>query len=139
MTRSAPSMLRRRSRTAPTTSWWAARSARQRTRARPPRRYSRRLGLFFPPSEQFLQQALEVRVDRQLHAVEQHFAVTRHPDRREVLDIGELAEPVSVVFDVHPAELDAGKFFAQGKKAWAVLDAGIAPLRAQARHDDSHG
>src|SRR5690349_527977 len=121
MIRSAPSMWRRRSRTAPTTSWSAARSARPPIRALRPRPSRRRLPLFFR-SEQLLQQALEVRVDRELHAVEENFIPARHADRREVLDL-EVADFIGVVLDVDPAEFDAGEFLPQGKKAGPVVDA----------------
>ena len=47
-------------------------------------------------------------MDRQLRAVEQHLLAARDPDRREVLDL-QIADLVSVVLDVEPAELGARK------------------------------
>src|SRR4051812_8902309 len=138
MTRNARSTWRRRSRTAPTISSSAGRSARRPSRARPPRQSRRRLRLFLRPSEQLLEQPLEMRMDRQLHAVEQHFAIARHADRREILDL-EIADLVGLILDVDPAELRAGKLFRKREKARTVLPAGVAPLGAQTRDDHGHG
>src|SRR5882672_6722809 len=102
-------MSRRPSPTAPTTSS-AARSATRRTRARPPRRSSPPLLLSF--LEQRFEQALEVRMDRQLRAVEQHLIASRHADRREVVHL-EVADFLGLVLDIDPAELGGGEFLRQ--------------------------
>src|SRR5690348_3813550 len=122
-----------------TTSSSGGRSARPPTRA-PPQRPSRgRLRLFSRPSEELGEQALEVRLDRQLHAVKEHFVVPRHVDSWKVLDVGELAELIGLVLDVRPAEFDVREFLAQREKPGPILDARIAPLGAKAANDDSHG
>ena len=73
-------------------------------------------------------------------AVKQHLAVARHADGGEVLDVGEIPELIGPVLDVEPAEFDARKLLAQGKKAGTVFDARIAPLGAQAGNfDGGHG
>src|SRR4051812_22665795 len=132
-------MSRRRSQTAPITSWWAAPSARPPIRARPPPPSRRRLPLFSRPSEQLHEQPLEVRVNRQLHAVEQHLAIARDADRREVLHL-EVADLVGLVLDVDPAEMHPRKLFAEREKARPVFHAGVAPLGAKAGNfDGGHG
>ena len=70
-----------------------------------------------------------MRMDRQLHAVEQHFVAARYADGGEVLDIGEIAELVGLVLDVQPAELDPGKLLAKGEKAPKRKTAAPSPKR----------
>src|SRR2546425_8750818 len=126
-------MSRRPSPTAPITSWSAARSARPPIRAPRPRRSRRRLRLFFLPSEELLEQPLEMRMDRQLRAVKQQFAPARHADRGEVLDL-EVADLVGLVLDIDPAELRLREFLREREEPRAIVDAGIAPFRAKAAH-----
>ena len=84
-----------------------------------------------------------MRVDRQLHAVEEHLLFTilaaRHADGWKVLHVGKLAELICLVFDIHPAEFHIRKLLAQGEKAGPILDARIAPLGAKTADDDGHG
>ena len=73
-------------------------------------------------------------------AVEEHIVVAAFPsagdtDRGEVLDL-EVADLVSLVFDIHPAELGVREFLGKREKSRPVLDAGIAPFRAKAAHYD---
>jgi len=81
-----------------------------------------------------------MRVEGELHAVEQHFFSSRHAEGGKVFDVGELTELVGSILDVHPAEFDARELVGEREKTRAILNAGIAPLRAQARHDElCHG
>src|SRR5438067_6489563 len=134
MTRSARSTWRRRLPTAPTTSSLVGRSGRRPIRALLPRRSRPRLRLFFLPSEKLLQQPLEMRMDRQLRAVKQDFVVPRDADGGEVLHF-QLADLVGLVLDVDPAELGLREFPGEREEPGAVVDTGIAPLRAKAAHD----
>ena len=103
-------------------------------RALLPRRSRPRLRLFFLPSEKLLQQPLEMRMDRQLRAVKQDFVVPRDADGGEVLHF-QLADLVGLVLDVDPAELGLREFPGEREEPGAVVDTGIAPLRAKAAHD----
>src|SRR4051794_17413168 len=104
MIRSASWTLPRLSRTAPTISSSDGRfarrpiRARQRKARRPPSR------LFFRPSDELLEQPLEVRMHREQGAVKQHIAAARHANGGKVLHL-ELAHFVRLVLDIDPAEL----------------------------------
>src|SRR5688572_23941233 len=63
--------------------------------------------------------------------MEEHFVTARDADRREVLHL-QVADLVGVVLDVEPAEFGAREALRQREEARAVLDAGVAPLGAQA-------
>src|SRR6185503_17148762 len=102
-------MSRRPLPTAPTTSSSAVRSARRPTRARRPKR-SRRRSLLFSRREELLEQPLEMRMNRQLRAVKEHFVPARYANGGEVLDL-QVADLVGLVLDVDPAEIGVGEFF----------------------------
>src|SRR5262245_4593971 len=120
--RSAPSMWPRPLPRAPTTSSSGGRSARQRIRARRPRRSrTRSLGFFQRP-----EQPPEMLVVGEERTVEELGAVALHEDGREVLNLP-LADRRGVVLDVEPAEARAGKFLRQLEEALAVALAAIAP------------
>src|SRR5687767_730760 len=129
MIRSARSTSRRRSPTAPTTSWWADRSATPPTRAPPRRRCRPRSPR--SSSHKLLEQALEVRVVRQHHALEQGLASAAHEDGRKVLDL-DVLDRLGFILDVHPAELGARKAARHLEEPRLIGLAGVAPGGAQA-------
>src|SRR5918992_5655252 len=124
MTKGARSTWRRRSPTARITSSSDARSGKRLIRKRSRKRSSRRSRLFF--LDKLFQQALQMLVVRQHHAVEQRLFAAAHEDRREVLDL-DVLHRLGVLLDVDPAELRARKALGHAEEAGAVGDAGVAP------------
>src|SRR5712692_5847242 len=82
-------------------------------------------------SNQLLEQPGEMLVPGKHDAVKQQLRAPPDFDRGKVLDLP-LAHFLGLVLDVQPAELGAWKAFGEREKARAVLDAGVAPLGAQA-------
>src|SRR5712692_7287755 len=85
--------------------------------------------LGFP--DQLFEQAGEMLVLGKHDAVKEQLRAPPDFDCRKVLDLP-LAHFLGVVLDVQPAELGEWKAPGEREKARAVLDAGVAPLGAQA-------
>src|SRR5262245_56942267 len=119
MTKNEPSTWPRPSPTARTTSWLGGRSVMRRIRAPRPRRSKPRSRRCL--RNKLLEQALEVLVVRQHHALEQRFAAALHQDRGEVLDVDLFrVDCLGFVLDVHPAELGAREARRHGEEPGAV-------------------